>query len=435
MSFSSSREQGKTFFLAPPWPIEVDDTLGDIALRTWPLLLSRAPTLLVRTPTWPVIDTSVNANLGSGYATLPRPTTPTRIRYVDTANGNNANDGLTPSTAWKGVKNMVTSTVHCPPTGGTRIYVNGDVDLSDSTQYSSGQPNRFVHTLAPGAAGNPHEIEPLPGTTSRFIKGSVNLRTANYWRWSGFTFDVQQAVGDYVMLVDTSTVHFELSYCLLTGTKDQGLLVENGCSDVHDFCNMFYNIGDGVHPTTGVPGFYDHAHYVKSVPRFLSVNSIVFGQTGGYHFHFYDQTGSNPAPNGRVLHASSFGGGGPAFGTSGGVVDDGDGIIVANSMFLDHRKGSPDVTQSGYPFRWINTTTGGQFRRNLIYNNERGVQLGTSTETGPTIAASPQVETLGLGQFYLLAASPARAAGENWGVLVDHYGRPRTSTPSIGAVE
>lgn len=424
--------RGQPVAIAPPWPVEsLDDESARLLLGAFPTMVGLTPTVFTPLRTWPVINHLTNASLGASYAPLPRPTTPTRIRYVDTTSGNNANDGLTPATAWRGVKNMVTNATHCPPTGGTRIYVIGNIDLSDSNQYSSGQPNRFVHTLAPGASGNPHEIEPLPGTTSKVIKGSMSLRGANYWRVSGFEFDQSTSpVGDYCLQIEQSTSHFEVSYCQFHHGIDQGLLVgDNTCSDVHEFCNRYHHIGNGVHPSGSPAGFFDHSIYVKNCPRFLSVNAVIHDQVSGYGIQFYDSVAANPAPNARVLHMTCVGN--PAMSSSGGIVDDGDGIIVANSIFANHPQASPDTSQSGYSFRWINSSTAGFFRSNIIFGNTRaGVQTGAgATEVG-TLTQDPGLLRALSDTFW---ATETPVAGENWGVLVDHLGRARTS-PTIGAL-
>jgi len=122
--------------------------------------------------------------------------------------------------------------------------------------------------------------------------------------------------------------------------------------------------------------------------------------------------------------------------SSGFVIDNGQNITIANSIFKDYHGSGVNASVMGRPGRWINTTANNQFRYNLIHNclNSLGTQAGV-TEIG-TIASDPQIVSLTDQIYSLLAGSPAKNSGEPWGVLVDHYGRPRSSIqPSIGAVE
>jgi len=445
---------------------------------------------------WPVINTSV---LGASYAPLAYPAATTK-RYIDAQAGNDANDGTSWATAWKGLYNAWETTVSDPGAAGVEIWCRGTFDLTDAAQYYPSSGQLLVANVIDGTATAPRSVRAEAGC--QIIKGWVTLRTPAYNRVSGFVFDGQDVVADQLLKIEgaTATGHFEYSYNVFKGGKDQGVIIDTGLlSDVHGYCNRYENMGNYRHPD-GTRGHFDQPIYVKKCPRFLEVNPIFINNIGGYGLHAYDSATSDPANAGRLLHGTSVGqqpftivadtvnasaavtvvsapktlrpgmvitgSGIPANAqidsisgsvltmsanstatasgvtlvantpSAGGVLDGASNFKIINNIFKDYHGSGINSGPMGRAFVFNGTETACEARKNLVHNCQEGIETDAGvTETG-TLTGDPLFVNPNAADFHLQASSPAKNAGENWGVLVDHYGQPRSTTaPSIGAIE
>jgi hypothetical protein len=340
--------------------------------------------------------------------------------------GSDSNSG-SEAAPWRSISKALTAALP-----GERVLVRAGTytGLVGAGPSMGGTVGPAVYGSPRGTASAPITVQAYPGERP-IIGAMVSLPSAQYFRLSGFVIDgaYAPAGAEGVSVGNTSGTepsHVEISYNEIRnfGPVDshaQGILHYSG-TDTALIGNWIHHIGRQV--------FYDHGIYMKSGRRVVVANNVITDITGGYGLHIWGDFDDSWVINNTVYGSAASG-----F-TIGGNSDRGypDRTVAANNILAGHT-GTTD-SQQGYAAKEYQPGGGDSVRHNLGWANARTSPWALSL-SGPTDnrTLDPLFVDAARRNLRLNAGSPAINTAEDFGLLVDAAGRPRTDTPDKGAYE
>ena len=220
--------------------------------------------------------------------------------------------------------------------------------------------------------------------------------------------------------------HVEISY---NEIRNFGPLDDHAQGILHYSGTDTALVGNWIHHI-GRQQFYDHGIYMKSGRRVVVANNVITDITGGYGLHIWGDFDDSWVINNTVYASAASG-----F-TIGGNSDRGypDRTIAANNILAGH-SGTADSHQ-GYAAKEYQPGSSDSVRHNLGWANARS-NPWPLTLSGPADnqTSDPRFTNTTARDLRPGLGSPAINTAENFGLLVDRTGHPRTNTPDKGAYE
>jgi hypothetical protein len=283
-----------------------------------------------------------------------------------------------------------------------------------------------------GTAQAPITVQAYPGEHP-VIAAMVSLPSAQYFRLSGFIIDGSSAPSGAqgVSLGNTTGAapsHVEISY---NEIRNFGPVNDHAQGILHYSGTDTALIGNWIHHI-GRQQFYDHGIYMKAGRRVVVANNIISDITGGYGLHIWGDFDDSWVINNTVYASAASG-----F-TIGGNSDSDRGFpdrtIAADNIFAGH-SGTTDSHQ-GYAAKEYQPGSGDFVRHNLGWANARTSPWAiTAAGHSDNQTIDPRFVDAARRDLHLRSGSPAIDSAEDFGLLVDAAGRPRTSRPDKGAYE
>jgi len=155
--------------------------------------------------------------------------------FIDWVYGNDANDGLSPETAWKTIPQYTTNTIRTPGDiaycrrGQTHVYDTADIIFDED-----GEPNNPIILMSDDGTGWIDEVG-LPRTVIDFAEADFHFYASGDWYWTFRDLEMKRGGQDYVGVFQWwNSAGWRLENCYIHSNHRADLRIEQSQIEVVD---------------------------------------------------------------------------------------------------------------------------------------------------------------------------------------------------------